>query len=57
MASFGLAVTKVAKQASSLRWLLIVGDGFNRRGLAGGRLFPPTSEDAHCDYGTEIEQQ
>lgn len=58
MVSFGLAVGKVAKQASSLGRLFVgLGDDFNGSGLAGSRLFPPTSEDAHCDYGTELERQ
>lgn len=58
MVSFALVVAKVAKQASSLGWLLVVlGDGFNGSGLAGSRLFPAASEDAHCDYGTELERQ
>ena len=58
MVSIGLAVAKVAKQAPSLGRLLVgLGDGFNGSGLAGNRLFPPTSEDAHFDYGTELERQ
>lgn len=57
MVSFGLAVAKVAKQASSLGRLLGLGDGFNGSGLPGNRLFPPTGEDAHFGYGAELERQ
>lgn len=58
MVSYGLmTVAKVAEQASSLGWLLVLGDGFNGSGLAGSRLFPPTSEEDHCGYSTELERQ
>jgi hypothetical protein len=57
MVSFGLMVAKLAEQASSLGRLLVgLIDGLNGSGLAGSRLFPPTTEDAHFGNGTELER-
>lgn len=57
MIAFRLALAKVSKQASSLGRLLGLGDGLNGSSLPGNRLFPPTSEDAHFGYGTELERE
>lgn len=57
MIALGLAVAKLAEQASSLGRLLVgLVDGLNGSGLAGSRLLPPTTEDAHFGNGTELER-